>query len=154
MPQAVARAFGSRGGMKKIAERLDVWKDGYGFDPFQAVATDLEFDYSKRSKIGHNGLVPSNKCIIWSPYFKETIINGVLQGRKASDKNAASLISRRQMWHAVDLLTPITPHTQYRSIKKHHALIERTRVKNDVVDALGGWIPNDGDDVFSLAQEA
>jgi tRNA-specific adenosine deaminase 1 len=149
--ESVDRAFSSMGRMKKAIERSTVWANGYGFSPFRVVTTDLEFEYSKRSQAGHSNPVPSNKCVVWTPSFNEIIINGVLQGRKVADRNAASLISRRQMWSAVDYLTTLPSDAQYSSIKKHQALKERSRVKKEVVDALGSWIANDGDDMFRLS---
>jgi len=84
--------------MRRVAAKT--WPEGYAFHPFLVKTTDLEFGYSRRSanvasqKGGSRG---SNISAVWTPRLQETLISGVLQGRKQTDAKGASALSRNRM---------------------------------------------------------
>lgn len=93
------RAFGSAGRMAALKERR--WKGDYAFRPFVVRDTAVEFEYSRRSachKHAGHVLTSSNLTAVKTPFFEETLIGGVLQGRRQDDPRGASRISRRRMW--------------------------------------------------------
>ncbi|KAH0542872.1 hypothetical protein FGG08_002732 [Glutinoglossum americanum] len=156
---ACDRAFGPTGRMKAVAGRK--WDGGYGFRPFSIKATDREFKYSRRSAMPNERLTTSNISVVWTPSIQETLIGGVLQGRKQFDPRGASQICRGQMWRmVVDILAlcglvgpeRMTVGCRYGDAKEElGALKERRRVKGEVTtEALSGWTRNDGDDGFQL----
>ncbi|KAK0390926.1 hypothetical protein NLU13_0429 [Sarocladium strictum] len=91
--------------------------------------------------------------------IEETVLGGVIQGRKAFDVRGASAMARRTMWakarelgealgdgYRVDV--PV-----YCEIKMLPSLATRRAVKEDLrTKALTQWICNQGDDGFELKQ--
>ncbi|KAI3321529.1 hypothetical protein HD806DRAFT_502804 [Xylariaceae sp. AK1471] len=94
--------------MAPISSQIRNWGAGYAFQPFSVKTTDLEFAFSRRPTTNtptHSPpkITPSPLSIAQtaSPTpLVESTLNGVLQGRKASDASllGASFMSRRKMW--------------------------------------------------------
>jgi tRNA-specific adenosine deaminase 1 len=136
------------------------WPKGFSFQAPDIVTTDLEFSLSKRSSSGEWKWKPSNVTAVYTPHFQETLINGILQGRKQGDPQAVSAIARKSMWRvfvevAEVLESPILLQSarqpSYGEFKASRALEARRRVSNEVkVRTLQGWLPNVGDEDFSL----
>ena len=88
--------------------------------------------------------------------MQETLINGVLQGRKQVDPRGASAVCRGKIWKAVvevivllgvPALRRVLSHSNYTSLKEDNMLKDRSHVKQVVRDqSLTGWIRNAGDD--------
>ena len=126
--------------MKPIASRT--WDEGYAHHPFSVKPTEISFPYSR-----HNAN-PSKSCNIsttWTPHLQETLINGVLQGRKQTDPKGASALSQTKMWALLlDINTLLSgsapmdlPHTM---LKELDPLAVRRRVKEETKSlALKGW---------------
>ncbi|KAI9858080.1 MAG: hypothetical protein M1813_007892 [Trichoglossum hirsutum] len=155
---ACDRAFSPTGRMKVVAGRE--WGGGYKFRPFSVKTTSREFKFSRRGVMAKK-LTASNISTVWTPNIQETLIGGVLQGRKQFDPRGASQICRRQMWKMVlDVvvlcglvgLESIVSGCRYGQVKEGLGVLrERKKVKNEVTDeALKGWTRNDGDDGFQL----
>ena len=133
--------------MKPVAGKT--WPGGYSYRPFNVRTTELEFDFSRRSlpssKTESKG---SNVSAVWTPNIQETLVNGVLQGRKQADPKGASAVSKRRMWEIVssaigkldkDTTSPV-------SELESEAPQQRRLVKDDVTSAaLTGWIRNHDD---------
>jgi tRNA-specific adenosine deaminase 1 len=142
---------------------LAPWAGDFAFKPFSVETTDLEFCYSRRSSNSEQSLMPSNISAVYSPHFQETLIGGVLQGRKPSDPRGASIMSRRNIWQAVadvasamslSQLVEVSNQVSYLEFKGTSLLTERRRVKLDVLEtALKGWMKNSGDENFTLSIE-
>ena len=136
------------------------WQNSYDFHPFSIATTSEEFSWSRRTDVLTRQLTPSNKSAVYTIHNQEVIIGGVLQGRKQSDPNGASSVSRRKMWQAVrDAAassgqpdnTYLRTARTYRNFKSAETARERKRVKDNVISiALKGWIANEGDSDFSL----
>lgn len=104
--------------------------------------------------------VSSNLSAVWTPGWQETVIGGVLQGRKQFDPRGASRICRWGMWQAavrvaagvgLVALCEGLGKSEYRAVKEGDALSARRRVKEDVKrEGLRGWVENRGDDGFGL----
>ena len=112
--------------------------------------TDIEFQYSRRAAVANTVICKgSNVSAVWTPCHQETLINGVLQGRKQTDQRGASALSRMQTWNLVmkivDLLdvpalTYILKIPSYLDMKRSQDLEQRRHVKEDVKsEALEGW---------------
>ncbi|VUC33199.1 unnamed protein product [Clonostachys rosea] len=158
------RAF-SRHGRMKALDGAD-WPGGYSFQPFNIETTDLEFAFSKKTVYEKSSKVSaSNLAAAWSVSgVEETIIGGVIQGRKPFDARGASRMSRRCMWvkarslassleaeHA--LINQTLQSSSYREVKESSLLAARRNVKQDVQNkALTGWQKNDGDSDFNINQ--
>jgi len=154
-----ARAFGEHGRLHNLAGKL--WAGCYAFLPFRIRTTTAEFEYSRRSASarGAEKLVPSNIAAAWTPRAAETLVGGVLQGRKQSDARGASMISRTNLWRLAREIAAAVPDlhsvnavlqaTSYPPIKDSKLLAGRRAVKDHVRDALQGWPRNLGDE-FSL----
>lgn len=141
------------------------WPGGYAFKPFTIEASDIEFKYSKRSvQARSSSISASNLATAWSlSGLEETLIGGVLQGRKAFDIRGASQTSKRQMWAAAsevaarldDPTVAVQHHlnvTTYREVKDGPLLVYRRTVKAEVrKEALVGWIRNEGGSDFSIS---
>ena len=129
------------------------WNAGYEFRPFHVGTTNREFMFSRRS------LAPavqtskgSNISALWTPYLQETLINGVLQGRKQTDPRGGSAVCRLRMGKlAVGILRALAIPTfanaaaslQYTDLKGAGALDNRRAVKYDArKEALSGWVQN------------
>lgn len=162
IPTAINRAFGSTGRMSHLTSDLTrKWLGGYAFHPFHVQTTGLEFQWSRRAD-DCNGkvMVPSNISAVYTPHFQETLVGGVLQGRKPMDLKGASSICRKTVWQAVAAvivslnsadLTDTPHHQSYFDVKKHSLLAQRRIVKADVLETcLKGWIVNKGDEEFEL----
>ena len=146
--QACERAFGLAGRMSPVA--CATWPASYGFRPFRVETTDIDFHYSRRAA-GTNldACKGSNISAVWTPRHQETLINGVLQGRKQTDLNGASALSRMQIWHLLletsslidsSVLENVLKMPLYSEMKESQSLEHRRCVKEDVkCEALKGW---------------
>lgn len=121
---------------------------------------------SRNLEIPNEQRVPFNVSAVYTPHFQETLVNGVLQGRKQLDPNGASILCRKRTWNAVaevislmgstPLQDMISEGGTYLTIKNlsndddDAFLGRRAAVKKDAIAlALRGWVPNDVDD-FSV----
>ncbi|KAL6830055.1 adenosine deaminase/editase [Trichoderma camerunense] len=163
---ACERAFSAAGRMKPVAGKQ--WAEGYAFRPFNVEVTTVEFEFSKRAVQARSKVISaSNLAATWSASgFEETILGGVLQGRKQFDIRGASKTSRRQMWlkskELSDQLSAsnaghgglrehFSSASSYQDIKDGPLLAERRQVKAQVRQlALKGWIQNEGDSGFGI----
>ncbi|KAL6883831.1 tRNA-specific adenosine deaminase [Trichoderma longibrachiatum] len=102
---ACERAFSPAGRMKPVAGKQ--WPGGYAFRPFKVEATSVEFAFSKRAvQARSQAISASNLAATWSASgVEESILGGVLQGRKQFDVRGASKSSRRQMWNKAKQLS-------------------------------------------------
>ncbi len=136
--------------MKSVATKT--WSEGYAFRPFQVKPTDLEFNYSRRrANVASQNTESkgSNISTVWTPRLQETLINGVLQGRKQTDAKGASASSRNKMQELLlDIIIglesamahEIAGLGSYAKIKGAKPLEVRRQVKNDAkMEALKGW---------------
>lgn len=103
----------------------------------------MEFKFSRR-RLSHPGekLKGASVSAVWTPHLNETLINGVLQGRKQCDVKGASSVSRRRM---NQLSSSVTSHLDVNNHSGHEsvAFFQRRLVKEDVIKlALRGWIAN------------
>ncbi|TID24311.1 hypothetical protein E2P81_ATG02612 [Venturia nashicola] len=157
---ATDRAFGRTGRMSAInSEFTRKWNAAFSFRPFRIVTTTLEFEWSRRGGKTGCTMLPSNVTAVYTPHFQETLIGGVLQGRKQHDPKGASAICRKRMWDAVrdvhaimdlPMAMKASDAACYRHLKTLPGLESRRRVKEDVRNvALKGWVKNEGDDSFS-----
>jgi tRNA-specific adenosine deaminase 1 len=136
------------------------WIGGHDFRPFDVKTTHREFSCSRRSTSSDHSLVTSNLSTVYTPNFQETLVGGVLQGRKPSDPRGASQVCRKSMWAAVaevaaaldgSQMTEQIHQASYSGFKGSTLLSFRRNVKADVLRvALKGWVRNDGDGEFSL----
>jgi len=148
VPTACERAFSANGRMKPVNEVCTSWSAGYSFQPFTVVGTSHNFTFSRQLEAGVNKVVPSNLTTIAYGKVQETLINGVLQGRKQSDPKGASSISRRKTWEVASAIAK-SPALSYNMLKQQS--IERIMVKEQIQSlALRGWIQNDGDSEWML----
>jgi tRNA-specific adenosine deaminase 1 len=155
------RAFSADGRMGPVAGKQ--WTGGYAFKPFTIEVTDVEFRYSKRSvRARSSSITASNLATTWSSSgFEETLIGGILQGRKPTDVKGASHASRRAMWTAaVKLVTRLNTTAMqrdlavatYGTVKDGPLLADRRAVKDAVRnEALMGWVRNEGGSDFSIS---
>lgn len=94
--KACERSFGTQGRMKPVARRK--WQAGYNFRAFQIETTSIKFPFSRRKANERSDVRRgSNISAVWTPRHQETLINGVLQGRKQTDSLGASMLSRYRM---------------------------------------------------------
>ncbi|KAI7497468.1 hypothetical protein KC367_g5838 [Hortaea werneckii] len=162
VPTSVERAFSPNGRMASLASSTDrpqTWQSaGYSVNFFEVAPTSRRFEYEKA-----DGATASNISALSTPHRQETLINGVLQGRKQSDPKGASTVSRRRMWEDVAALAAAVSDTggfvrhevldsgSYASLKSGAVLEARSEVKQLVrEDALKGWQRNCGDEEWSL----
>lgn len=161
VPVAIERAFSQTGRMHALTPKVTAsWPKGFSVRVPHIATTDIEFSFSKRSSSDKQKMKPSNVTAVYTPHIQETLIGGILQGRKQGDPHAASAISRKSMWRlfvdvAEVLGSPILLRSaslpSYGEFKASLALEARRRVLNEVKEcALQGWIPNSGDEDFSL----
>ena len=146
--QACERAFGPYGRMLPVIGSK--WPGNYRFRPFRIETTEATFHYSRRAA-GTNakGRKGSNLSAVWNPNHQETLINGVLQGRKQTDRMGASALSRVEIWNlllqTVNLLDTPSPNSSlgllsYMDMKVSQRLKHRRLVKSNVKnDVLKGW---------------
>ena len=146
--QACDRAFGSAGRMLPIVGSS--WLAGYGFRPFRVETTEIAFHYARRGpSTNPDGCKSSNISAVWTPRHRETLINGVLQGRKQTDQKGACALSRVRIWDLlVDTIrlidSPALSHilelSSYLDMKRSQGLEHRRHVKEDVIrEALKDW---------------
>lgn len=165
VPQACERAFSSSGRLKTLDHKQTTeWKGGYRFQPFKILPTSREFIWSRRALSAAEKAVPSNLSAVWTPHWQETLIGGVLQGRKQLDPRGASRICRRGLWMEALRLAGLLGgtmavgealrKTKYADTKGSEELHQRIKVKEDIRKALKGWVRNTGDDDFSLEPPA
>ena len=152
---ACERSFGLSGRLGAISSAH--WKGGYHFQPLHIRTTDREFKLSRRSATSPTDkLRASNISAVRTPTLHETLINGVLQGRKQSDARGGSVLCRRNMWAffcsiAVLVKDPVVERLlsipTYSTMKNLEVLKDRIDVKSYVqTTALKGWIRNERDD--------
>ena len=126
------------------------WLADYGFRPFRVETTEIDFHYSRRAAgTKSDGCKGSNISAVWTPRHQETLINGVLQGRKQTDRMGASALSRMQIWNlllgtigliGVPALRNVLEMSSYLDMKRSQDLEYRRRLKDDVKStALKGW---------------
>lgn len=120
------------------------------------MTTQREFCSSRRS-LGSPSHKPkaSNISAVYTPRLQESLINGVLQGRKQFDPRGGSALCNARLWklysqaaNAIGLpsLQEILRLKSYQQIKLSEQLRSRLEVKDEVKNkALQGWVPNDGD---------
>ncbi|KAF2850155.1 hypothetical protein T440DRAFT_115455 [Plenodomus tracheiphilus IPT5] len=165
VPSACERAFSRSGRLHNLLDSsVEGWKGGYKFSPFEVRGTSREFGWSRRMVGGSEKAMPSNLSAVWTPGWQETLIGGVLQGRKQTDPRGASAICRRKMWGlAVQVagvvggqtLVGVLGKRKYESLKEDEALEGRRKVKEDMKrGGLQGWVKNIGDDGFSLEENS
>ncbi|KIE00272.1 Adenosine deaminase/editase, partial [Metarhizium majus ARSEF 297] len=168
------------------------WPGGYQFRPFTVETTDEEFELSrKKTRERSENIAPSNIAAAWSVELsrkkirerseniapsniaaawsatgvEETILGGVIQGRKPFDVKGASKMSRRQLWLAAREVSNslngyggirrLLSSKTYQDVKNGDLLADRRHVKQHVrTTALAGWIPNLGDSNFSICTGA
>ncbi|KAL5116450.1 hypothetical protein ACEQ8H_005686 [Pleosporales sp. CAS-2024a] len=158
VPAACERAFSPTGRLKNVFSAS--WTGGYTWWPFDVKVTDGEFKWSRRTMAPTDKAMPSNVSAVYTPAWQETVIGGVVQGRKQLDPRGASAICRRSMWKTavqvaglagVPKLHQVLCKTSYQDMKQDEALAARRKVKDDMkADVLQGWVSNAGDDEFSI----
>lgn len=137
------------------------WSGGYSFSPFKICKTDVEFVFSRRSSLSPDiALKGSNISAAYNPSLQETLINGVLQGRKQFDEKGGSALCNARMCNlfcqiSVVLVMPslycIHVPGRYEQFKESEQLQSRRKTKEGVRRCvLKGWIRNNGDD-FELS---
>ncbi|KAH6633562.1 tRNA-specific adenosine deaminase [Boeremia exigua] len=161
VPAACDRAFSRTGRLGGLTdESVRSWRGGYRWQPFEVRPTAKEFVWSRRGVAANEKAVASNLSAVWAPLWQETLIGGVLQGRKQTDPRGASRICRRSAWMlavqiaglagapaVLEALTKVV----YGDIKHDTALEARRVVKKDTQEhGLGGWVKNVGDSDFAL----
>lgn len=162
VPESCGRCFSAQGRFKGLKVHD---KSGYKFQELYFLTTKKEFQYSRRDANGGTlptgSIIPSNIASAWNPYVEETIIGGVLQGRKQNDPKGASAMSRRRTWELARTVTQLwdiensdlprlTDDQVYQSIKEADLLRVRRDVKSLSRKALGNWIRNEDDEKFKL----
>ncbi|TQS31567.1 hypothetical protein Golomagni_08147, partial [Golovinomyces magnicellulatus] len=160
--EACQRAFSPTGRMSKLSKAK--WEEGYAFRPFNIETTSLEFHLSKRAvEARSDKITASNIAAAWTlSGIEESILGGVLQGRKPFHPKGASRMSRREMWlkcnelaaklESHPQLSKAMSHETYKEVKQGSLLAERRRVKADArSEALSGWVRNEGDDDFTIS---
>ena len=159
------RAFTAEGRMAPVATAR--WGGGYAFRPFSVEGTDVKFDFSREVASERSSRIStSNLAAVWTRSgLEETVLGGVIQGRRPFDINGASGVCRLKMWAEAktlsDLLAGSEDETRlgecykkasYKDVKNGIALAVRRRVKTEVRDkALVGWVVDDRDSDFALA---
>lgn len=160
-----ARAFGAEGRLAPVII-MDM-PSGFCFSPIEVMTTSREFESSRRSATAGEKLMPSNLAAVWTPYCEESLIGGVLQGRKTGDPKGASALSKAKLSGLVLEISGLAGREctrqldsenclealdegHYASLKALPQLAARRRLKEQVVEnALQGWTKNTQDD-FSL----
>ncbi|CAI6333175.1 unnamed protein product [Periconia digitata] len=154
VPAACQRAFETR--MAHVSAKT--WTGGYAWTPFKVVGTSREFSWSKRAVGAKEKAIASNLSAVYTPTAQQTLIGGVMQGRKQFDPRGASVVCRRSMWGLAAKVAAAVGGTAlvqalgegtYGKVKESGILGARRRVKRDVRSAaLKGWVRNEGDDGF------
>ena len=118
--------------------------------PFVVRTADAEFVHSRRHLSATNQTMKgSNISAVWNNVLQETLVNGVVQGRKQTDPLGASALSRARMFQmAADV------REQFKDIPsrlglsrigdRRQSLADRETVKEEVRSkALKGWVRNE-----------
>jgi tRNA-specific adenosine deaminase 1 len=146
------------------------WGNGYTFRPFEFKTTSKEFAHRRRQPLATGEkIIPSNisASYIHNPRSPttpsmslETLIGGILQGRKTNDIRGASKVCKKRTWKlAIEIATMVAVFRiqraltagTYGEVKDNEILKGRRRVKEDVrCNALQGWVRNLGDDGFGV----
>jgi tRNA-specific adenosine deaminase 1 len=143
------------------------WENGYRFHPLRIKTAGREFCFSRRGSASTGSgaekgveFVPSNLAAAWTPYGEESLIGGVLQGRKQFDPRGASMLCRKSMWKlaaevaalvAIPAVSQVLSLGSYELVKSASLLEGRRKVKEEVKEkALKGWVRNSGDEGFGL----
>ena len=159
VPAACERAFSRTGRLQGLSdETIQSWRGGYRWQQFHVRPTSREFAWSRRGIAPAQKAIASNLSAVWTPSWQETLIGGVLQGRKQTDVRGASRISRRLSWSfamqiaavvGLPAVREVLTEALYCDVKKHVVFEARRAVKQDVHGyGLGGWIRNKGDADF------
>lgn len=162
---ACERAFGSSGRMAPVANVP--WNGGFHFCALKILTTDREFEFSRRTEVtAHEKLVASNLAAAWTPYFEESLVGGVLQGRKSFDPKGAGKSCKMSLWKVSteiakllgdeeqDLIVTLES-TSYMQMKLGERFAQRQAVKEAVRrGALKGWVRNEGGDLFALENDS
>lgn len=162
--KACQRAFGPEGRMAPLVQAWDRNLDsaGYRYTPFRIKSTTRDFSFSRRAaeNMDRMTVIPSNISSLTHGTNQETLINGVLQGRKQSDPKGASALSRRTLWSlalkiAASLgeraIIQALSRPTYDAVKSAGPLQARKLTKKLIRQGpLSGWKPNSGDDDWSL----
>ena len=162
--KACHRAFGPHGRMAAISQpgQSALSDGGYRYRPFEVRTTTREFKFGRRisPSAAITAIVPSNIASLTFGPNQETLINGVLQGRKHADPKGASSVSRRKMWSlALSIATLVgeraishsLSRSTYRDMKQQHPLRAREAMKSAArLVALKGWKKNSGDEEWTL----
>ncbi|UNI24209.1 tRNA(Ala)(adenine(37)) deaminase [Purpureocillium takamizusanense] len=162
---ACERAFAAAGRMGAVTARED-WSDGYAFRPFVVETTTREFGFSRRAvQARAEGISPSNVAAAWAlSGVEESILGGVVQGKRPFDPRGASRMSRRQMWvlardvagqlRGSDNIRHSLDGKSYHEVKHGPLLAARRAAKAATRStALAGWVVNDGDSDFGADVE-
>lgn len=138
--------------MKPVSGRT--WNAGYEFHAFHVVTTVEEFAFSRRR--ASSPVAGSNLSAVCTPNLQESLINGVLEGRKQTDPRGGSALCDAHLWRVASnamgsiktpMLQNILQLSTYRRIKDSEAFEDRRQVKEQTkTEALSGWIRNVEDD--------
>ncbi|KAH8708558.1 adenosine-deaminase domain-containing protein [Phaeosphaeriaceae sp. PMI808] len=160
VPAACVRAFSRSGRIHLSDDTISSWKGGYIWTPFVVRSTAREFTWSRCCVRGNEKAIGSNLSAVWTPSWQETLIGGVLQGRKQLDPRGTSAICRRNMWKTavqvagilgVPALVHVLKKGRYADLKLDQVFDHRRKTKEDLKKGgLEGWVRNIGDDEFGL----
>jgi tRNA-specific adenosine deaminase 1 len=155
------RAFDPNGRLISLSNTItSQWPIAYAFHPFEILPTSKQFQFCR--EVVSEPFKPSNKSAIWTPHFQEIVINGILQGRKRSDPAAPSRLSRRRMWEAASSvahqlasdIVHLKGRPTYGEFKTFGIVANaRNDVKASVIQILGNWLQNEGDDSFCIEDQ-
>lgn len=107
-------------------------------------------------------LVSSNLSTSWTPYHEETLIGGILQGRKQFDPRGASKVCKKSIGKLVVDISAVLElpalemaviGENYGEVKGSELLRDRRRVKEDVRGVLMGgnaWVKNESGEAFGV----
>ncbi|KAF1816352.1 hypothetical protein P152DRAFT_478906 [Eremomyces bilateralis CBS 781.70] len=162
-PEACSRAFGPDGRLRPIVGDGVFLEDGYSFSPYSVQTTSHEFEWSRRSIPTDYRPSACNTALIATATSHEVIVGGTLQGRKQFNPRGASKVSRRSMWTLAATVARLLHNPMideamagptYANLKSSELLLGRRELLDVVKSkALSGWIPNDGDEDFSLQEK-
>ncbi|KJZ69611.1 hypothetical protein HIM_10999 [Hirsutella minnesotensis 3608] len=162
---ACERSFSAAGRMAPLNGAT--WPGGYAFCPFTVETTTEVFEFSREAvAVRAERISACNIAAAWSASgVEESIIGGVLQGRKPFLERGASLMSRRRMWMAAadvanrldgdfaELRDQMNRQT-YSDVKAGPLLADRRAVKADARRlALTGWVSSQLDCDFKMGAE-
>jgi len=166
VPAATVRAFGAKGRMAALSDRVRVeaWQGGYAYRPFEVLETSKEFMFSRRAFSDSIKTKGSNITAMWTPHGQEVLIAGTIQGNKQFSIRGSSMISKLCLWKAalslsqslqLDKVEAVLSSGTHASVKRSSLLQDRRHVKNSVKElALQNWIRNDGGDEFELEEDS